>query len=227
MSHPPIRTALTAAAVIAMAVMTTGQAQQERDRTKIADNYKWNLAHIYPDDAAWRTHKESSAAEIPTLREFQGKLGSSPATLAAAMEAMTRLDKELSRLYVYASMLADQDTRVSETQGMQQEMQQIYARFGAEASYIEPEILKVGTATIEKFIAGEKRLAPFAFYLRDISRRAAHTLSDAEEKILADAAPPAGAACKAHHHLANADFPYPTIKTRDGRTVKVEEEGCV
>ena len=43
----------------------------------------------------------------------------------------------------------------------------------AEASYIEPEILKVGSPTIEKFIAGEKRLAPYAFYLRDISRRAA------------------------------------------------------
>ena len=44
---------------------------------------------------------------------------------------MSRLDKELSRLYVYASMLADQDTRVSEPQGMQQEMQQLFANFGA------------------------------------------------------------------------------------------------
>ena len=57
---------------------------------------------------------------------------------------MSRLDKELSRLYVYASMLSDQDTRVSEPQGMQQEMQQLYAKFGAEAAFIEPEVLKVG-----------------------------------------------------------------------------------
>ena len=208
-----------------MSVLTTGQAQQERDRTKIAEKYKWNLADIYPDDATWRKQKESIVAELPKLREFQGRLGSSAATLAAAMEAMTRLDKELSRLYVYASMLADQDTRVSEAQGMQQEMQQIYARFGAEASYIEPEILKVGTPTIEQFIAGERRLAPFAFYLRDISRRAAHTLSDAEEKILADAAPLAGSASNIYNILANADFPYPTITTSDGRTVKVDQSG--
>jgi oligoendopeptidase F len=225
MSNARIRTAVTAAAVIAMTVMTPGQAQQERDRSKIADNYKWNLADIYPSDAAWRTQKESTTAELAKLREFQGALGASAATLAAAMETMTRLDKELSRLYVYASMTADQDTRVSEAQGMQQEMQQIYARFGAEASYIEPEILKVGAATVEKFIAGEKRLAPFAFYLRDISRRAAHTLSDAEEKILADAAPLAGSAANIYNILANADFPYPTIKTSDGRTVKVDQSG--
>jgi oligoendopeptidase F len=205
--------------------MTTGQAQQERDRAKIADKYKWNLADIYPSEAAWRKQKEAIAAEIPKLGEFQGTLGSSPEALVRAMETMTRLDKELSRLYVYASMTADQDTRVSEAQGMQQEMQQIYARFGAEASYIEPEILKVGAPAVEKFIAADRRLAPFAFYLRDISRRAAHTLTDAEEKILADAAPLAGSASNIYNILANADFPYPTITTSDGRTVKVDQSG--
>ena len=117
---------------------------QERDRAKVADAYKWNLADIYPREAAWRAQKERIAAEMPKLREFQGKLGASPQTLADALELMSRLDKELSRLYVYASMLSDQDTRVSGPQGMQQEMQQLYANFGAEASYIEPEILKIG-----------------------------------------------------------------------------------
>ena len=114
--------------------MTTGQAQQERDRAKIADKYKWNLADIYPSEAAWRKQKEAITAEIPKLGEFQGTLGASPEALVRAMETMTQLDKELSRLYVYASMAADQDTRVSDAQGMQQEMQQIYAKFGAEAS---------------------------------------------------------------------------------------------
>jgi oligoendopeptidase F len=225
MSHPRIRTALTAAAVMAMAVMTTGQAQPARDRAAIADQYTWNLADIYPSDTAWRTQKEAMTAEIPALREFQGTLGSSPAALARAMETMTRLDKELSRLYVYASMVADQDTRVPAPQGMQQEMQQIYAQFAAAASYIEPEILKAGAAAIETFIAGEPRLAPYAFYLRDISRRASHTLTDAEEKILADAAPLAGSASNIYNILANADFPYPTITTSDGRQVKVNQAG--
>src|SRR5687768_4232267 len=119
MSHNRVRTALTAAAVISMAVLTTGQAQQERDRAKIADEFKWNLADIYPSEAAWRQQKESITTEIPSLRQFQGKLGSSPDTLVRALDTMTRLDKELSRLYVYASMLADQDTRVSGPQGMQ------------------------------------------------------------------------------------------------------------
>jgi oligoendopeptidase F len=210
------------AAVTCMSVLTIGQ---DRDRAKVADNYKWNLADIYPEVATWRTQKEAIQAEFPKLREFRGKLGSSPQTLAAALELSTRLAKELTRQYVYASMLADTDTRVSEPQGMQQEMQQIYAQFGAEASFIEPEVLKVGTTTIEKFIAAEPRLKVYTFYLRDIVRRAPHTLTDAEEKLLADAAPLAGSASNIYGILTNADFPYPTITLHDGRSVKVDQAG--
>src|SRR5688572_20873257 len=155
MSHVRIGLAVVVAAVTCMSVLTIGQ---ERDRTKVADEYKWNLADIYPDTAAWRKHKETVTAEIPKLREFRGKLGASPQSLASALELATRLNKELTRLYVFASMLADTDTRISEPQGMQQEMQQIYAHFGAEASFIEPEVLKVGTTTIEKFRSEERRV---------------------------------------------------------------------
>ena len=216
------RAAFLCVAVLSMTVMTAGQ---ERDRAKIADQYKWNLADIFPDEARWRAQKETITAELPSIRKFQGQLGSSAGVLADALELTSRLDKELSRLYVYASMLSDQDTRVSGPQGMQQEMQQIYANFGAQASYIEPEVLKVGIATVEKFIAAEPRLATYAFYLRDIVRRAPHTLTDSEERILADAAPLAGSASNIYTILANADFPYPTIALSDGRMVKVDQAG--
>jgi oligoendopeptidase F len=210
------------AAVTCMTVLTIAQ---ERDRAKVADAYKWNLADIFPEKAAWQKQKEAIKAELPKLREFRGVLGSSGKTLATALEFMSRLDKELSRLYVYASMLADTDTRVSEPQGMQQEMQQIYSQFGAEASFIEPEILKLGAAAIDKLIAGEPRLKNYTFYLHDIVRRAPHTLSDAEEKILADAGPLAGSASNIYGILTNADFPYPIIKISDGRSVKVDQAG--
>ena len=214
--------AVVVAAVTCMSVLTIGQ---ERDRTKVADRYKWNLADIYADAATWRKQKDAVTAEIPKLREFRGKLGSSPQTLASALELSTRLAKELTRLYVYASMLSDTDTRVSEPQGMQQEMQQLFAQFSAEGSFIEPELLKVGRATVDKFLGGEPRLKIYTFYLRDIVRRAPHTLSDAEEKLLADASPLAGSASNIYGILTNADFPYPTITLSDGRSVKVDQAG--
>src|SRR3990167_2828677 len=112
--------------VVGITGLATGQ---ERDRAKVAEEYTWNLADVYPTDSAWRAQKETITAEIPRLRGFQGKLGAAPGTLADSLELMSRLDKELSRLYVYASMTSDQDTRVAGPQGMQQEMQQIHATF--------------------------------------------------------------------------------------------------
>ena len=75
MSRVRIGLARDVAAVMCMSVLMTGQ---ERDRAKVADTFKWNLADIYPDEAAWRAQKDAIAAELPKLREFQGKLGASP-----------------------------------------------------------------------------------------------------------------------------------------------------
>ncbi|MGH9255706.1 MAG: oligoendopeptidase F [Vicinamibacterales bacterium] len=199
--------------------------QQERARGRIDEKYTWNLADVYPDVVRWRAEKARIASEVPQVRAFAGRLGSSAQTLAEALETMTRLDKEMARLHVYASMLSDQDTRVSEPQGMQQEMQQLAAEFGAQASYIQPEILRIGPTRIEQFLAEEPRLAVYTFLLRDTLRRAAHTLTDAEEKLLADAQPLAASASNIYGILANADFPYPSITLSDGRRVKVDQAG--
>ena len=91
-----------------------------------------------------------------------------------------------------------------------------------QASFIEPEVLKIGGAKIDQFLAAEPRLKVYAFYLHDIVRRAPHTLSDAEEKILADAGPLAGSASNIYNILANADFPYPRVKFSD-REIKVDQ----
>ena len=199
--------------------------EEEPGRATVPEKYTWNLADLYPNVAAWRADKARVTTELPQVRACAGRLGSSPQTLADALETMTRLDRELARLYVYASMLSDEDTRQSEPQGMHQEMQQLHAEFSAQASYIGPEILRVGGAAIEAFIDVEPRLADYAVMLRDIARLAAHTLSDAEEKILADAQPLAGSASNIYGILANADFPYPTITLSDGRSVRLDQAG--
>lgn len=196
---------------------------QERDRAQIPEQFKWNLAEIYPTDAAWRAAKEKIAADILQLKQFQGRLGSSPAALADALERAYAINKELSRAYVYASMLADQDTRDAGNQGKQQEMVQVAAAFSAATSFMEPEILKFEKGTTTRFIANEPRLKKYAFYLADIERRAAHTLSDKEEALLALSGPLGGAPSNTYGILANADFPYPSVTLSDGKSITVNQ----
>ena len=114
-------------AIILMTASTLVSQTQERDRSKVPNEYKWDLTAIYPSDQAWRVAKEKLASELPKLWQFQGTLASSPSRLAEALETEDYFDKEFTRLYVFASMNSDQDTRVSTYQAMQEEM----IRFGA------------------------------------------------------------------------------------------------
>jgi oligoendopeptidase F len=60
-----------AAAALAGAAFIVTAAAQERDRAKIADKYKWNLADIYPNQEAWRTAKDKLAGQIPYLNSLK------------------------------------------------------------------------------------------------------------------------------------------------------------
>jgi oligoendopeptidase F len=210
------------AVLLAAALLISPLAAQQKERSSVPDRYKWDLSKIFPSDQAWRAAKDKLAAELPAVRAFKGTLGSSAQKLADALELTTRLSKEFSRIYVYASMMSDEDTRASTYQGMQQEMAQLGASFGAEASFIEPEILKLDRATIDKFVAEEARLRVYKFYLDDILRRREHTLSDAEERLLASASVISSAPSDVYGILANADFPYPTVTLADGKSVRLD-----
>jgi oligoendopeptidase F len=192
---------------------------QERDRSKIPDQYKWDLTQLYASDEAWRAAKDKAVAQIPSIREYKGTLGSSATRLSDGLELTSRLNKDLARLFTYAGLLSDQDTRVSKYQGAVQEMVQVGATFGAETAFIEPEILKIDKATLDRYIGQEPRLKVYRFYLEDIQRRRAHTLSDSEERLLASSAVIASAPSATYGILSDADFPYPTVTLSDGKSV--------
>src|SRR2546425_9693429 len=67
-----IRPAFAVALVLALAI---GAIAQDRDRSKIPERYKWNLADIYPSDTAWRPGEDKGAPRPPPVRAAQGKAG--------------------------------------------------------------------------------------------------------------------------------------------------------
>ena len=102
-------------------------------------------------------------------------------------------------------------------------MIQLASTLGAQGAFIEPEILRAGKPAIDAFLASEPRLKIYRVYLEDIVRRQAHTLSDNEEKLLADVGPLAAGPSSTYGILSNADFPYPTVTLSDGRSVKLDQ----
>ena len=209
--------------LLSLSLMAEGSFTQERDRGKVPDKYKWNLADIYPSEEAWKKAKDSLTAEIPTVDQFRGKLASSPATLANCLEAVSSLTKELTRVYVYASLASDLDTRDAKHLAMVQEMGQIASEFSARAAYIQPEVLKMEKTEIDRFVREEPRLTIYRHDLDDILRRKAHTGTENEEKIIADASLMADGPDNIYSIFSNADFPFPEVTLSDGKTVKLDK----
>ncbi|HTX19963.1 MAG TPA: oligoendopeptidase F [Bacteroidota bacterium] len=198
---------------------------QERDRTKIPDEYKWNLSDLYPSDEAWKMSEEKLSAEIPEAAKFRGTLGSSPSQLLACLDYLSAVNKEYSRLSSYASMSSDQDTRDSKYLAMKSEMLQLSATIGAALAFVEPEILKIDTTRIASFLKEEKKLGVYKHYLEDIGRRQAHTGSEGEEKIIADAGLMADGPESIFNVFSNADFRYPEILLSGGSKVTLDQAG--
>src|SRR5690606_12327725 len=131
-----------AAALLSVAVAGA----QERTRDEIPEQYKWDLTDLYPSDDAWRAEKERLQSSLHAAAAFRGTLGQSAVRLAEALELQTSQEKTLARLYVYAGLKADEDTRQSGPQGMADEMTRLASAFSAQWAWLEPELLTLDAA---------------------------------------------------------------------------------
>ena len=120
-----------ALAVLLLPVVLSASRLQERDRSKIQEKYKWNLADLYPSDASWEAGKDEVVAEIPSVTGYRGKLLSSSVTLADALDKTFGISRKLGQLSTYAGLKADEDTREGRYQAMRQEISRIRSTFSS------------------------------------------------------------------------------------------------
>jgi oligoendopeptidase F len=200
----------------------TAAAAEATERKDIAEKYKWNLADLYPSEAAWTKAKESIAHRLPELGKHRGQLGKSAKELLAGLQIMFDLDLELSRLSVYAHTLSDEDVRAARPREMRQAAEELATQFSAATSWVRPEILTLDPAKVKKWVADEPKLAPYRMFLDETFRRKPHTLGAPEERIAAEAGELERAGSEVHGILTNADLPYPTIKLSTGESVRLD-----
>ncbi|MES1194725.1 MAG: M3 family metallopeptidase, partial [Opitutus sp.] len=179
----------------------------------------------YADDAAWKAAKDRVAAGIPSIKEFEGKLGQSPASLFAALDYVEKLREEFIRLSVYASLNRDLDTRQAAALERSQEIGLLGTQFSRATSFMDPELLAVGETRIKAFLSDEPRLAPYRFTLMETLRAAPHTLGAEAEGVLSATGLVSGTPSALYNILANADLPWPTSKLSDGTEARLDQSG--
>lgn len=186
----------------------------------------WDLSQLYATPAAWEAERTAILAELPSLVTLKGTLGKDAASMANGLDKITELHRRAAKLDVYASLKGDEDTRVGENDARRQLSNSLQNKMGEATAFVNPEIAAIGRAKVEGFIAQEPRLAKDRYFLENALRLASHTLSPAEESLLAAAGEPLQQPGAIYELLSNADIPWPKM-TIDGKEVLLDQEGYV
>ena len=188
-----------------------------RERKDIPLKDTWALEDLYATDADWEKALARMQARMPELSEFEGKLAQNGQTLCAFLALLEELDTQAESLGNYAMRRGDQDTRDANYQAMNGKFISAVTELSAGLSFATPEIMAIPEENLEGFYADCPRLERYRRYLTDQRRKKAHTLSAAEERLLAAAAEMAGAPDSIYSSLLNADLTYPDAVDSEGK----------
>jgi oligoendopeptidase F len=215
------REAMISAAAIGTLALATGVNAAEPATTAAV----WDLTDLYPNDAAWAAERDVVAARLPEIAAFKGKLGQSAATLRQMLQLQSDLGIKVARLYVYASLKGDEDLRNAPNQERRQKATDLNTAFNEAGSWASPELLALGQAKVESYLAADPGLAKFRFQLEDVVRQAPHTLSPEGEAILAGSQTPLSGPGDIRVQLVSSDIPRPTVTLSDGTKAVLDDQG--
>jgi oligoendopeptidase F len=189
-------------------------------RNKVKPSDCWNLASLFKSDDEWERAFKKWDAEIPNYARFAGTLAESADRLAGLLEFDIALDRAADRLSTYAFLKTAEDVSNSKYQDMMGRFRHAATRAGELASFIRPEILSIPTAKMKRFMADEA-LAPHRLTLERILRYKPHTLSPAEEKLLAMQGQMSETSNHVFRQLNDSDLKFGFIKDEKGKPAEL------
>lgn len=155
------------------------------ERKDVPVEYTWNLSDIFESDEAWRAEFEALGKLPGRISAYSGTLGESAGNLLDFMKLRDEMELRLSKLYSYASCKSDQDTADGFYMDMRGKAMSVLVAISGAAAFFTPELISLDDDTIEDFFKTEPALEVYRRVISKARRVKEHTLSPAEEKLLA------------------------------------------
>lgn len=183
----------------------------------------WDLTDLYPSVQAWEQAMTATQARAEGLGRYKGTLGQGAAALRQALVALSELRRESARLGSYAGLDADADLRVAAGQERRARTQTLSARIEEQTAWLAPELLALGAARVQAYLAEDADLKlRFGFWLDNTLRAADHTLGLEGEAVLAAGRILLDQPNTVFSQLVDAELPRPSITLSTGQRVKVD-----
>ena len=185
-------------------------------REEIPMKDRWATEDMYPTDEAWEAELATLQDDRAALTGYAGRLAEGGSVLFDYLSNMERVNAKVRLLANYCMRKADEDTRNPVYQAMQGKFMGTVVALHAATSFETPEIMEIAEESLDRFYAECPELERYRRYLNDLRRRKAHTLSAAEEKLLASAGEMAQAPDTIYGAFADADISFPDAVDAEG-----------
>lgn len=195
--------------------------KQERIRSEVEEQAKWNLKAMYQNEEAVNKDIEQLKQYHKDLLSFKGKIMESSETLKKFYQVYINYDKVLSNLYTYSHMLCDEDTTDSNHQAFKMKIDKLVEDLGAELSFISPEMMAISYDEVLKMIEQDTSLKEYQFDLEKSFRYQDHVLSTREEELIAKASNAMGTGDEVFYNLDNSDIHLRPIHDEQGNLVEL------
>lgn len=192
-----------------------------KQRNEIEEKYTWDLSTIFPTDEAFEAELAQVSEEVKKAAGLAGHLLDSADSLLTTTEVQLDLMRRIEKLYSYAHMKNDQDTRVAKYQEYQAKGMTLYSDFGQSFAFYEPEFMAITEEQYQAFLAEQPALQQYQHYFDKLLKKKAHILTQREEELLAGAGEIFGAAGETFAILDNADIIFPMVHDEDGNEVQL------
>ena len=193
--------------------------EQVKLRNQIEDKYKWDLTPMFASDEKWQEEFDALSAKLPMLDEYAGRLDCEE-NILACLKLSDELSASYGELYVYSYQRRDEDAGVAKYCAMCDKVDALGVKLGEKSAYITPEL----TALDGEFLLALSKKEEFADYdyqLCEIVRRKQHTLSAAEEKLLAGVGLFSDGFHDAFNMFDSLDVKFRPVRDEDGRRVEM------
>jgi oligoendopeptidase F len=204
------------------AVAETPAARKTPLRSEVAEADTWDLTPLFVDDAAWEAAFQALATDYKGIANFRGRAGESAATLRDALEFEKDIDQRIEGLNQFVALRTTEDSANADALAREARFQALLVQVGEAFSFLAPDIQSLDDATFGAYLA-DPALAEWTVPLKKLRRLKPHTLSAAEERLLA-----LGSAALTGHHetfsqLTNVDMKFGVVRDAKGRDVELTQ----
>ncbi|MEZ7648357.1 oligoendopeptidase F [Streptococcus constellatus] len=192
-----------------------------KQRNEIEEKYTWDLTTIFPTDEAFEMELAQVSKELKEASHLAGHLLDSADSLLKTTDIQMDLMRRIEKLYSYAHMKNDQDTRVAKYQEYQAKGMAIYSEFGQVFAFYEPEFMAITDEQYQVFLVEKPELQIYQHFFDKLLQKKPHILSQREEELLAGAGEIFSAAGDTFGILDNADIVFPIVHDEEGNEVQL------